>query len=276
MGLIEKIETFLNDLLFKLGALIAKLTPQILKKSIKKLSLFSDSAFRFLKSMPPILWERFQVFLKKNVAQAKQIDFRKRLGSIANDIKSKNPKAGKFKTFFLLPFKILALWLQGLSPGQVLLLLSFTGGSILALIGIGFSGKKMALSYLDTGRFPASEEVLSYDRPDYYKKDRRHAMFVNLRLPVYFAQINEVKNVDIDFTVTLSNRNTRMFIEKHDFKIRDHLILQIEPSVASFPIEEEGKQVIKNKLLVEINEFLKQHEIEGTAEEVNLTYILAN
>lgn len=276
MGLIEKLETFLNDLLFKLGALLSRLTPRGIKKLFQKIFLGYVWLQTLLKKLPELLWENFQRLLKKALAGAKTIDLGKKWATFVQDLKPADQKESGSKTFFLFPFRIFGKWLHGLSALQATLLLTFTAGSIFASLGIFLSGTKIADFYSEAGRFPASEESLAYDRPLYYKKERRHASFSNLRLPVYFAQINEVKTVDVDFTVTMSNRNTRIFIEKHDFQLRDHLILQIEPSVAAFPLEEEGKEIIKKKLQQEINDFLRHHEIEGSAEEVNLTYILAN
>jgi flagellar basal body-associated protein FliL len=276
MGLIEKLETFLNDLLFKLGALIAKLTPRFFKKFLRRISLLGVWLISFFKKLPRLLLETSKTLAIKLFARAKEMDLGAKWVSFVQELKGRSQKESPAKTFFLFPFRMFGKWLQGLTPVQATLLMSLTAGSILASLGIFFSGKKIADFYSETGRFPASEESLAYDRPDYYKKERRHATFSNLRLPVYFAEINEVKNVDIDFTITLSNRNTRIFVEKNDFQLRDHLILQIEPSVAAFPLEDEGKEIIKKKLLLEINDFLRQHELEGTAEEINLTYILAN
>jgi hypothetical protein len=58
--------------------------------------------------------------------------------------------------------------------------------------------------------------------------------------------------------------------------MRDHLILEMEPSVASFPLTEEGKEIIRQKLSTEIDVFLESHKITGHVEEIKVVYILAN
>jgi hypothetical protein len=175
-----------------------------------------------------------------------------------------------------MPFLVVAQWVQGLSPAQALLLLGFSGASILSVIGIGFSGHKLAKNHLDDGRAPASVDEILYERPGYYKKQTRHFEVSNFRLPVYVAQVNEVRSVDIDFTATMSNRNAKMYLEKREFQLRDHLINNIEPSVSSFPLEEEGKEIIRKKVWMEINDYLKENKIEGEVTELKITYVLAN
>jgi len=67
-----------------------------------------------------------------------------------------------------------------------------------------------------------------------------------------------------------------MQLEKLEFQLRDHLILNVEPMLASFPLEEEGKQILREKLTMEINDFLSERKIVGEVKEIKLIYILAN
>ncbi|HXH32590.1 MAG TPA: flagellar basal body-associated FliL family protein [Bacteriovoracaceae bacterium] len=183
----------------------------------------------------------------------------------------------KIKAAVTMPFILIGSWLQGLTTTQSLMLLTFSAASFLAVIGVTFSGQKLANHHLESTRAPASlEEELDYDRPGYYKEEVRHFSISNFRLPVYFSQINELRSIDIDFTATMTTRRSRVFLEKQEFQLRDHLILYIEPVLASFPLEEEGKEIIREKLQAEINEFLKSQGQEGVAVELKLTYILAN
>lgn len=188
----------------------------------------------------------------------------------------KSKQTGKLKKLLLTPFLMFNQWLQGLTPGQSLLLMTFTAGSFLAVLGIGFSGQRMIGSHSEKSRAPASAEEILYERPDYYKEEKRQFDLTNFRLPVYVAQINEIRSIDIDFTATLSNRNSRLYLEKSDSYLRDFLLMQLEPSVASFPLDAEGKDIIRDKLMREINDFLKTNAIDGHVVELKITYILAN
>lgn len=281
MNFLTKIENAINFLLNKLGELLYKAIPAPVKTLLTKISLLYQWLVSFIKRLPSLSI----AFTKNSIAKSKStvgsVDWKAALTDTykkaMSELKEKSPEsAGKIGTVFLTPFLMIGQWLKGLSPAQSLLLLSFSCASILAVIGIGFSGHKLMNSQAEEGRFPASTEEVAYERPEYYKKQTKHFDLSNLRLPVYVAQVNEIKSVDIDFTATLSNRNARMFLEKHEFHLRDHLILQLEPSVASFPLEDEGKEIIRRKLHNEINDFLKQNEIDGEVTELKITYVLAN
>lgn len=282
MGFLEKIENFINLILIKLGELILKAVPRPVKAVFAKIGEWIQFCIQNFKRLPSIAKTFALALFAKSKSSALAYDYKGALldtyKKAMDQYKEKSPKGmSTIKTVFLAPFLMVGQWLQGLSAAQAMLLLTFTGASFLAVIGIGFSGQKLANSGSISDRAPAStEETIEYERPAYYKKQTKFFEVTNLRLPVYFAKVNEVRSVDIDFTATCSNRNTRQFLEKHEFHLRDHLILQIEPSVASFPIVEEGKEIIRRKIMDEINDFLKLNEIEGEVTELKITYVLAN
>lgn len=281
MNFLAKLENAINFVLIKLGELMYKAVPGPVKALFAKISLLLQWLKLNIKNLPSLTKTFVMNAIAKSKSSLGSVDWKAALAETYKkamaELKEKSPEsAGKMGTVFLTPFLMVGQWLKGLSPAQSLLLLSFSCASILAVIGIGFSGHKLMHTPTEEGRFPASTEEVSYERPDYYKKQTKHFDVTNLRLPVYVAQVNEIKSVDIDFTATLTNRNAKMFLEKHEFHLRDHLILQLEPSVASFPLEEEGKEIIRRKLHAEINDFLKQNEIEGEVAELKITYVLAN
>jgi flagellar basal body-associated protein FliL len=282
MNFLEKIENLINQLLIKLGELAYKAIPKPLKNIIENFAEKKALFVLFLKRLPALIKVFIISFIGKAKSTALAFDYKAALNETYTkamaQYKERSPKgASKLNTLIMTPILMMAQWLKGLSPAQSLLLLSFTCASGLAIIGIGFSGRKLAHNHLDASRSPASSpEEVEYLRPDYYKKQTRFFEVTNLRLPVYVAKVNEIKSVDIDFIATMNNRSSRMFLEKHEFHLRDHLILQIEPSVAAFPLLDEGKEIIRRKLLLEINDFLKQNGVEGEVQELKIIYVLAN
>lgn len=278
MEFLNKIEAFINKMLIKLGELIWNFVLKMIPAPIKD---FIKNFKARIKSLPAVLKNLLIKIVKNaktnllsfNYKAALQETYQKAL----TQYKETSAKHGSgVKKIFLIPFLMVSQWLQGLTAVQTLLLLTCTGASFLAIVGIGFSGHRMVKGQ-GNDRFPASVEVeVEYERPVYYKKETKHFEVTNFRLPVYIPQVNEVKSVDIDFIATLSNRAAKQFLEKHEFQLRDFLILQIEPSVASFPLEEEGKEIIRRKLLTEINDYLRNHEVEGEVVEMKITYTLAN
>lgn len=280
MDLLVKIENAINFLLMRLAELMLKAMPKSVRTFFRNVNHCWVQFLVHFKSLPELAKKWLLLFIQKTKSYIASVSFKEALKetyqtAITQYKTRKASQVGKLKTFFLTPFLIMGQWLQGLSTSQSMLLLTFSAASFLAVVGIGFSGKKL----LNTGeaqRAPASAEEILYERPDYYKKSARHLEITNLRLPVYIPEVNEIRSVDIDFTATLSNRYSRAYLEKHEFHLRDHLILQMEPSVASFPLLDEGKQIIRQKLLLEINDFLKMNKIDGVVTDLKITYILAN
>jgi flagellar basal body-associated protein FliL len=275
MGIIEKLEVILNNLLLKLFHQLMRLVPNRIKLFFNKIAMF----YQFVKSKilqsPKITLN----FLKLSVNWLKTLLERHKTNlneKIKTPLKNQNKKE-LITNFLSLPLVFLKNWFHSLSVTQFLLLMTFTGASLLALIGIGFSGHRLTKNYLHNSRSPASiEDEVVYERPAYYKQEKRHAQVSNLRLPIFFPKLNEYKSIDIDFVVTLSNRQSRIFLEKHDFQLKDYLILQVEPLQPSFTLGEEGKEILRDKLKLEVNNFLKNNNIEGQVQDLKITFTLAN
>lgn len=281
-----KLEDLINNLIIRLGELAMKLFRKLTPTKVMAFYNSCISAVSYViknfKSLP-VKGKVWAIdFLKRIKAKLLAIDYK---GKILESYqagqtfyKAQSAKgAGKFKALVITPVMLVASWLKGLTPLQSVMLITFTAASFLSGVTIVSEGRRIMAHNKSINRAPASEEDLfKYDRPDYYKKDQRHVLLSNIRLPVYVAKVNELRSVDIDFTATVTNRHARIFLEKYEFQLRDFLILHIEPLIASFPLEEEGREVLRKKIWLEIDNFLKERNVEGHVLEVKITYILAN
>jgi hypothetical protein len=286
MGLIEKIENIINALLIRLQDLILlfvkKATPAKLivlkgKLNSKKEMFFvwwnalTPKIKIWFKSLPPILKAKLAELDIKSKLLATYKKAQERTGSQIG-----TGKFNQVKKIIYAPFLVVGQWLQGLSALQSVLLMGFTAASILSVVNISFSGKRL-LSHMDAGRNPASvEEDAAYPRPGYYKKQTRHVEFSGLRLPVYVPEVNELRTIDIDFIATLSSREAKVWLEKREFPFRDHLVMNMEPVTADFPLSEEGKEILRQKLWAETNDYLIENHIDANVVELKITYMLAN
>lgn len=276
MDFLYKLENFINSLILKLGERLLLLVPPKARVFFETFDERWLKFITFIKALPALLKEKFPG-LK---SYARNFNFKEKLlkplrEGLAKYNAGQKEKAGQLKVLFLAPCLIVGQWLKGLTVAQSLLLMFFSGASILSGISIISSSSRL-MQGQESGRAPASSDEVSYDRPAYYKKDTKHVTFTNLRLPVYVPEVNQVRSVDIDFTATMTTRESKLFLERMEFQVRDHLILEIEPSLASFPITDEGKEIIRKKLSRELNAFLKTHKITGTVEDLKVVYILAN
>jgi hypothetical protein len=287
MGLLEKIENFINRILLLFGEkifnFILKITPPKIRMFISHLIALKLRFTVFIKSIPQLIKEKLPFLLAYLKKRASDFDIKGKISRTQQIAIERykttqgQSKISSMKKLFLSPFLILGEWLNGLTTAQSILLLSLTVSSILGAINIISSGHRLLESQHQGSRAPASVELeVSYDRPNYYKKETRHVTITNLRLPVYYANINEIKSVDIDFTATLSNRMSRIQVDKLELQFRDHLVLNLEPMMASFPLEEEGKEILRQKLLSEMNDFMESREIEGKVLDVKIVYVLGN
>jgi flagellar basal body-associated protein FliL len=287
MGILEKIEALINHMLILIGDVFMRMLLKIISPKVQQkfinFKVWCARALVWCKNFPSLVIRTAPLLISKVKSEFLTFNFKEKLAETykagITQYKKSQPGAhiSEFKTLFLAPFLMMGQWLKGLSTAQTMLLLGFTSVSVLAGINMVFTGQRLLNQHSNGMRGPASvEEEVPYDRPAYYKKQSRHLDIVSLRLPVYFANVNELRSIDVDFSATMSNRQSRMQLEKLEFQLRDHLILNVEPMLASFPLEEEGKEILREKLTMEINDFLKERSIEGEVKEIKLIYILAN
>jgi flagellar basal body-associated protein FliL len=281
MNFLVKLETIINNLLIRIGELIWKHVPSPLKNLGARISAWKIAIIAFFKNLPTLLKAMFLKCLSGVKSLLTTVDWKAifiesyKKAVAFHEERSKGTFA-KIKLILMVPFTMVEQWVSGLSGTQAVLVLTFTGASIVAVIGIGFSGQRLLKNHTEGDRAPASVEEMAYERPDYYKKQTKHFEITNFILPIYIPAVNEIRSVAIDITATMSNRNSKIFLEKHEFQLRDHLIVEVDPSVASFHLDEEGKEIIKKKIGKEINAYLQHHEIQGEVVELKITYALAN
>jgi flagellar basal body-associated protein FliL len=287
MRILQKIEMIINRFLLQLAAALKqwfwKFTPAKLSTKLSHFKMWLTNFKANCRALPPKIlpWLIEKIGVLK--AWLLTYDFKAKLKetyhvALGQYLQDHPGKISKFKSTFLAPVLVMSQWLKGLSTGQTLLLLGFSSASFLAAVNMVFSGQRLMDKATDHLRSPASVATVEdeFSRPDYYKKHRRYLELVNFRLPVYYADVNELKSIDIDFTATLSNRLSSKILDKLQFQLRDHLILNFELMVASFPLEEEGKEILRAKLFEEIKAFIKSKNVEGEVLEVKITYVLAN
>jgi flagellar basal body-associated protein FliL len=290
MKFLLKIEDAINHVLILIGDLFMNLLKKLMHPKlillIERIKQAIAEGIQWLKNLPKLIIQKTPIFISWFKNYLKTFNYKTELEktfavAIAQYEKTQaGHKLSKLKQILLVPFLIVGQWLQGLTAAQTVILLGSTAASVLAAINIFFSSHRVLESHQYGYRSPASmefeEEEVVYERPDYYKQEFRHLQLTNVRLPVYVTDINELKHIDIDFTATLSNRMGQMMMERLEFQLRDHLILEVEPMEVNSPLVDEGKEILRQKLMQEINTFLKSRQIEGYVQDLKLTYILGN
>lgn len=119
------------------------------------------------------------------------------------------------------------------------------------------------------------KQVLS-GRPKYFLQVDKTITMKNLNLQIFLEDTRRNRQVWIDFSALSTNRNIVLFLKEHDVQLRDHINTFVEPVIPQLPIEDEGRQIIKDKMKLEINEFLKKSGVEGSIQEVYIDYLMVS
>lgn len=119
------------------------------------------------------------------------------------------------------------------------------------------------------------KQILS-KRPVYYRQAERMMKVEDINLQLFLEDTHRNKQVWIDFSVLATNRNAILYLKDHEVELKDHLSTNVEPVIPQLPVEEEGRQIIKDKLRSEINDFLQKNQIEGKILEIYIDYLIAS
>lgn len=278
MNMLNKIEDLINAFLTKLIDLVKGgfrgATPFFIRVFVAKLRVRRAAFMKLLKNSPWIIKDRVLHLVHSMKHQWQEIDVKGTYQRALEKYKGSEGQESKFKLLVMTPFLMFGVWLRGLSFWQRSLLVSCTIASIVSMAAVVQSIQSLR-SHGVVVRKPASVEV-TYERPNYYKKETRFFVMTNLTLPVYVPGLNQIRTVDLDFTATMSNREVKMKLEERIIQLRDHLTLNVEPLSANFPLEDEGKEIIRQKLILELDEYIKEVGLEGYVEEINITYFIDN
>lgn len=203
------------------------------------------------------------------------------LGSLYNNRKSKTLKE---YTLVILSFLFLPImtkikdWIISLKPITLAIGISLTTLLTLTALNI-YTTQQRAQE--ERSRVPASTQdgmeldvVRKEDRPVYYKRHKRFFKVLNIDIPIYIESVQSMRNLKLDFVIVSSNRYTREFFYQNEHLVRDRINTMIEPTVPNMPLNNEGRQIIRDKIQVELNGLLKELQIDGHIEDVYVHSIL--
>lgn len=137
-------------------------------------------------------------------------------------------------------------------------------------------------SHLKNNFFPDKQLTSDYDpseglmpHGDFYKIKDRQLLVSDIDLPVYIESSAAIKSLTIDFTFESSNRYIKQFFLHNEHTLKNKLNATLETVIPSFPLTDEGKNVIKEKLIFEMNALLKEKQIEGKILKIYIHTIVA-
>jgi flagellar basal body-associated protein FliL len=278
--ILDKINALLKSLFLALGIKILSVIPAPIKNFSLKTKTFFVNVGRkirfFFKTILKRLKKKF-LFLKELInSEEFKSSLAEKKSNVRESVKKHGSKAGMITLVvtFGLKLKEFKVWFMALSPKVILTSVSL--GAFLSICGINafYSGKRI---YNETmGRKPASVQEIAKGRPVYYKRDARQSSLNEITLPIYAkTKAGEISRLLFDFNIQFSNRYLVHMMRSHESEIKSYINTELQPFTAGFPFTLEGKQVIKDKVKIELNKFLKEKKVEGHVEEIYIDHIIA-
>lgn len=113
-------------------------------------------------------------------------------------------------------------------------------------------------------------------RPKYFMQTEKLYSFKDTNLQLFLEDTRRNRQVWVDFTALTSNRFVVFYLQDHLIQIKDHLNTHVEPVIPRLPLEDEGRQIIKDKIKSELNDFLKKEGVEGKVLEIYIDYLIVS
>jgi hypothetical protein len=113
-------------------------------------------------------------------------------------------------------------------------------------------------------------------RSEYKKFTRRTLKVQNVAIPIIIKNKKDIHSFLTDFYVRTNTVFAKLYLDHNQHKIRDRFYENTYRMPASFPLDNDGKGVIKEKIIFELNQLLKDNRVEGKVLEVSLDAPIAN
>ena len=114
------------------------------------------------------------------------------------------------------------------------------------------------------------------ERTPYFRQVEKQFEVDNIILPTFLKKERGFKKIIIDFTFEASNKYIKAYFEKNPHHIQDMLNIAVEPIPIAFPLQDEGKQIIKKKMIIEMNNLLGELKIGGKITDIHIRRILGD
>lgn len=252
---VEKTKTFINHKKDKIEVLKDNSKVKI-KTSVTEIKTKVDELKTF-----PIKDKAINLYLETS-AYTKKTPPKVILTELINTVKSK-------RSGFSINIKLPSIKKPQLLTGLMSVLFLIIGGT-----SVYFSTRYIYENE-NFSREPAS--VQTYDlKPDYLMYNRRTVQIFNIKIPLTVERVGRIRSVTMDFTVRTTNRFASYYLANYEYKLIDYFFTTTEPVVSDYPLTDEGKTILKEKIQDELNNFLRENGVEGEVEDVRLVFYIAS
>ena len=277
MNFILKIEELLNKLILAALAWLKSMVPSFISKKYynfklsfkRKVRKLKIKCLRLAKSLLETIKKWNEVFFRK-ADFFKDFPFKEKLSEFHVNslfyLKS-NPKKKVISDFFK---AISSLFLRVFSNPK------FVKSFIFVLVfGLGVATYK-TIKLANTPSRSIASTISKIKRPEYKKYQRRTLKVMNVSIPVIIKNKSDIHSLLTDFYVRTDTVFAKLYLDHNQHKIRDRFYENTYRMPASFPLDNDGKRVIKEKIALELNQLLKDNKVEGKVLEISLDAPIAN
>lgn len=285
MNKLEKLEDLINKLLLMIGSKLSFLIGKVIPRSVfikiqsfnlkikSKVSQVLAKIKNKLRSIPhlPIIQKA-----KAKIVNLKSFPLEEKALALVQYLKTTplNTYIEFAKKVISKVRNFISYQYQKLSNQQIGVAILFFAITGFGALSVFYSGNDIYQEEF-VERAPAS--VFQYsNRPEYRNFDRKSFKVFNVKIPVFVESVREVKTITVDFSIRASNRFTKKFLSNYEYKLKDYFFTTVEPVISTFPLKEEGKSILKDKIIEELNTFLEEQGVEGSIEEVNIIFIVGS
>ncbi len=154
---------------------------------------------------------------------------------------------------------------------SLMILASFFGFVVYKLDQQAFFEDKFNLNKL--------ENLLALRKPAFTEFEDREFYVPDVFVPVIIINRPDITRVYLDIKLRVSNKLIKIFFTENNWVnsdlLVDRLLTTLGPIIANFPLTDEGKKILKDKIKFECDQLLKELKIEGEVEEVIIQGIFA-
>lgn len=128
----------------------------------------------------------------------------------------------------------------------------------------------------DTNFRDIASSSFKVERSEYSKFKKRTLKVQNVAIPIFVTNKKNIHSFLTDFHLRTDTIFAKLYLDNNQHKIRDRFYETTYRVPASFPLEKDGKNVLKEKITFELNKLLKENRVEGKILEVSLDAPIAN
>lgn len=123
------------------------------------------------------------------------------------------------------------------------------------------------------------EKLISLKKPAFTNLNEREFYVPDVFVPVILKNRPDITRVYLDIKLRASNKFIKIYFTENNYlnidKLIDRYLSTLSPIIPVFPLTDEGKTILKNKIKKETDELLKILKIDGEIEEVIIQDMVA-